>query len=202
MPLWLAAEPLVLASRSQTRRAVLEAAGIPVEVLPADIDERVIEANGGGRAPAETAALLAREKAHAVARERPGRVVLGADQTLAVGDRQLHKPAGRPEAAEQLRLLRGREHALHSAIAVVRGREVLFAHVATATLVMRDFSEDFLARYIDAAGEDVLHSVGGYQLEGKGSHLFTRVDGDHFTVLGLPLLPLLDFLRRAGLVSE
>jgi septum formation protein len=198
MTLWLGAEPLVLASRSKVRRAVLEAAAIPVEIVPADIDERVVAADG---APIDAAALLAREKALAVARTMPGRIVLGADQTLALGERQLHKPDGRPEAADQLQMLRGKSHALHSAVAVVRGSEVLFAHVATATLAMRSFSEDFLARYLDTAGADVLASVGAYQLEGKGSHLFERVDGDYFTVLGLPLLPLLDFFRREGLVA-
>jgi septum formation protein len=148
------------------------------------------------------AALLAREKALAIARTRPGRIVLGADQTLAFGERQLHKPDGREGAAKQLRMLRGQSHALHSAVTVVRDDVVLFAHVGTAVLTMRSFSEDFLARYLDAAGADVLASVGGYQLEGKGSHLFERVEGDYFTVLGLPLLPLLDFFRREGLVAE
>jgi septum formation protein len=98
-------------------------------------------------------------------------------------------------------MLRGKSHALHSAVAVVRDGETLFAHLATAILTMRNFSDDFLVRYLDAAREDVLSSVGGYQLEGKGSHLFERVDGDYFTVLGLPLLPLLDFFRRYGLVA-
>ena len=205
MALWLAAQPLVLASGSKVRRAVLEAAAIPVEIVPADIDERTVaaEAAAGGAplAASDTATLLARAKAMAVARAMPGRIVLGADQTLALGDRQLHKPDGRMQAADQLRVLRGKSHALHSAVALVRGEEVLFAHVAVATLTMRNFSEDFLARYLDVAGEDVLHSVGAYQLEGQGSHLFERVDGDYFTVLGLPLLPLLDFFRRQGWVA-
>jgi septum formation protein len=198
--LWLGAEPLVLASRSKVRRAVLEAAAIPLEVVPADIDERAI-GDGTSLAPKEQAGLLAKEKAMAIARTMPQRIVLGADQTLAFGERQLHKPAGRPQAAEQLLMLRGKSHALYSAVAVVRGSDVLFTHVATATLTMRDFSEDFLARYLDGAGADVLASVGAYQLEGQGSHLFERVEGDYFTVLGLPLLPLLDFFRRASLVA-
>ena len=205
MALWLAAEPLVLASRSNVRRAVLQAAAIPVEVVPADIDERTVAADaasgGAALAPGDTAALLARAKAMAVAQAKPGRIVLGADQTLALGARQLHKPAGRSGAVEQLRMLRGQSHALHAGVAVACGEEVLFTHVAVATLTMRNFSEDFLARYLDAAGDDVLDSVGGYQLEGQGSHLFERVDGDYFTVLGLPLLPLLDFFRRQGLVA-
>jgi septum formation protein len=198
MGLWLGAQPLVLASRSKARRALLETAGVPIEIVPADIDERAVASDGPA---SDVAVRLAREKALAVARVKPGRIVLGADQTLALGERLLHKPAGRAQAAEQLRMLRGKNHALHSAVAVVRGDAVLFAHVATATLTMRNFSETFLASYLDAAGEDVLASVGAYQLEGKGSHLFERVDGDYFTVLGLPLLPLLDFLRRQGLVA-
>jgi septum formation protein len=181
------------------RRTLLEAAGIPVDVVPADIDERSAAPAGAGGASA-AAMLLARAKALAVAEARPGRIVLGADQTLALGNLQLHKPEGRAGAARQLRMLRGRSHALHSAVALARGEEVLFAHVATATLTMRNFSDDFLARYLDAAGDDVLASVGAYQLEGKGSQLFERIDGDYFTVLGLPLLPLLEFFRREGLL--
>jgi septum formation protein len=200
MTLWLAPDPLIVASRSKVRRALLEAAAIPIEIIPADIDERAIEEgeDGAGRSPSDTALLLAREKALAIARTKPARIVLGADQTLALGDIQLHKPDGRASAAAQLRMLSGRSHTLHSAVAVVRGEEVLFAHVAVATLTVRDFTNDFLDRYLDAAGDDVLHSVGAYQLEGKGSHLFARVDGDYFTVLGLPLLPLLEFFRQQG----
>jgi septum formation protein len=201
MALWLGTEPLVLASRSRIRQAVLDAAGIPVEIVPADIDERAVAAAAGPLAPPGMAALLAREKALAIARSRPARIVLGADQTLALGDRQLHKPEGRAGAADQLRMLRGRSHTLYSAVAVVRGSDVLFDHVAAATLTMRDFSEAFLDRYLDSAGDAVLDSVGGYQLEGKGGHLFERVDGDYFTVLGMPLLPLLAFFRRQGWVA-
>lgn len=205
MALWLGADPLIVASRSKARRALLEAAAIPVEAIPADIDERAIAGDGKGgpsHAPSDTALLLAREKALAISRARPGRIVLGADQTLALGDTQLHKPDGRAGAAAQLRMLRGRSHALHSAVTVVRGEEVLFGHVGIATLTVRSFSEDFLNRYLDVAGEDVLHSVGAYQLEGKGSHLFERVEGDYFTVLGLPLLPLLGFFRLQGWLAE
>jgi len=204
MALWLVADPLIVASRSKVRRALLEADAIPVEVIPADIDERAIAGDGEGgrvRSPSDTALLLAQEKALAISRIKPGRIVLGADQTLALGETQLHKPAGRSSAAAQLRMLRGCAHTLHSAVAVVRGDEVLFGHVGVATLTVRSFSEDFLTRYLDVAGDDVLHSVGAYQLEGKGSHLFERVEGDYFTVLGLPLLPLLDFFRRQGWVA-
>jgi septum formation protein len=204
MTLWIGADPLIVASRSKVRRALLEAAAIPVEVIPADIDERAVAGDARGaaaRSPSDTALLLAQEKALAISRTKLGRIVLGADQTLALGDTQLHKPDGRSGAAAQLRMLRGRTHALHSAVAVVRGDETLFGHVGVATLTVRSFSEDFLSRYLDVAGDDVLHSVGAYQLEGKGSHLFERVEGDYFTVLGLPLLPLLEFFRRQGWVA-
>jgi septum formation protein len=205
MSLWLGGEPLVLASQSRIRRTVLEAAAIPVEVCPADIDERAVEvrhgANGGAADASAIAARLAREKAAAVAAGLPGRIVLGADQTLAVDGKRLNKPANRQQAAEQLRTLRGRTHTLQSAVAVVGEGGTLFDHVSVAVLTMRDFSESFLQRYLDAAGESAMQSVGAYQLEGPGSQLFAQIDGDYFTVLGLPLLPLLDFLRRAKLLA-
>jgi septum formation protein len=201
LSLWLAPEPLVIASKSAVRRAVLEAAGIPLEVRPADIDERGIEARAPTAGPAEVAALLAREKARAVAAAMPGRLVLGADQTLALGSRRFSKPVDRLAAREQLQALRGRTHELHSAVAIVRDGEVLYDRVEVARLTMRAVSDDFLDRYIETAGAAVTASVGGYQLERTGIHLFSRIEGDHFTVLGLPLLPLLDFLRHQGLVA-
>lgn len=201
MSLWLAPAPLVIASKSAVRRAVLEAAGIPLEVRPADIDERDIEARSSAAGPGEVAALLAREKARAIAAVMPGRLVLGADQTLALGARRFSKPVDRAAAREQLQALRGRTHELHSAVAVVRDAEVLYDRVEVARLTMRTFADEFLDRYIDTAGSAVTASVGAYQLERTGVHLFSRVEGDHFTVLGLPLLPLLDFLRNQGLVA-
>jgi septum formation protein len=198
MPLWLARRPLVLASKSAARRALLEAAGIPVEIEPADIDERGVEARAGVGDAAMAAALLAREKAKAVAAKHPDRLVLGADQTLALGQRRFSKAVDRAGAREQLAALRGKTHTLHSAAAVVQGGTVIFEHVDAAHLTMRDFSDDFLDRYLDAVGDKATASVGGYQLEGAGIQLFERVEGDHFTVLGLPLIPLLDWLRRAG----
>jgi len=202
MPLWLAAHPLVLASKSTARRAVLEAAGIPVEIEPADIDERAVEARAGADDAEMAATLLAREKAKAVAVKRPGRMVLGADQTLALGERRFSKASDHAGAREQLAALRGKTHTLHSAVAVVNAGAVVFEHVDAAHLTMRTFSDDFLERYLDAAGSAATASVGGYQLEGLGSHLFERVEGDHFTVRGLPLLPLLDWLRRAGHLAK
>ena len=198
MALWLAAEPLLLASKSEIRRMVLANAGIPVEAHPADIDERGIEANAPTRDPGEIAALLAREKARAIAARFPGRLVLGADQTLAFGERRFSKPADRDGAREQLKALRGQTHALHSAIALVRDGAVVFEHRDVARLTMRAFSDGFLDRYLDTAGPAVSASVGGYQLEKLGIELFERIDGDHFTILGLPILPLLEHFRRAG----
>jgi septum formation protein len=200
MPLWLAAQPLVLASRSQIRHAVLDAAGIPVEVVPADIDERSIERQTTVEDAGAVAALLAREKACAVAVVRPGRLVLGADQTLALGLRQFSKPADRTAAREQLRALRGRTHELHSAVALVQSAAVIFEHRELARLTMREFSDDFLEAYLDRVGAAVTSSVGAYQLEQLGIQLFDRIEGDHFVILGLPLFALLRFLRSRGLL--
>ena len=201
MPLWLGAHPLVLASQSEIRRAILRAAGIPLDVSPADIDERAIAAAAGIEDPGEVAALLAREKARAVAVRMPGRLVLGADQTLALGQRMFSKPADVAAARAQLKLLRGQTHALHAALALVRDHEVVFEHRAIARLTMRDFSDEFLESYLAAAGSALTASVGAYQLEKTGVHLFERIDGDHFAILGLPLLRLLEFLRQDGCLA-
>ncbi len=201
MPLWLAPQPLVLASKSDVRGKILAAAGLRFEIRPAQIDERAVEAQAGPLDAAAAARLLARKKAESVAAAQPGRLVLGADQTLARGSKRFSKPANRAEAAEQLRELRGRPHELNSALALVRDGEVLFEHVDRARLTMRNFSDAFLNDYLDMAGGAALASVGGYQLEGVGVHLFEQVDGDYFTILGLPLLPLLAFLREKGFVA-
>jgi nucleoside triphosphate pyrophosphatase len=201
MPLWLAEQPLVLASRSDVRGKMLAAAGLRFEIRPSQIDERAVEAREPVADAATAARLLARAKADTVAATLPGQLVLGADQTLALGPARFSKPANRAVAAEQLRALRGRTHELHSALALVRDEDVLFTYVDTARLTMRDFSDDFLEKYLDMAGETALVSVGGYQLESIGIHLFERVDGDYFTILGLPLLPLLGFLRQNGFVA-
>ena len=134
--------------------------------------------------------------------KRPDRMVLGADQTLALGAGRFSKAADRGGAREQLKALRGSTHALHSAVAVLRGGNVLYQHVAVARLTMRAFSDTFLESYLDAVGDTAMASVGGYQLEGQGAQLFERVDGDHFTVLGMPLLPLLDWLRTERLLES
>jgi nucleoside triphosphate pyrophosphatase len=201
MVLWRAPRPLVLASKSAVRRLVLEGAGIPLDCVPADIDERGLEARAGGRSRGEVAELLAREKARVVSTSLPGRLVLGADQTLALGDRSFSKPIDRTAARAQLMVLRGQAHELHSAISLQRDGAVLFEHRAVARLLMRPFSDDFLDAYLHAIGDAVLASVGCYQVEGIGIQLFERIEGDHFTIMGLPLLPLLDFLRRDGALA-
>jgi septum formation protein len=202
MSLWLAAEPLVLASKSTARQALLRAAGIPFDVHPARIDERAAERDGGSNTAGEVASLLANAKAAQVAARMPGRLVLGADQTLALESRRFSKPAGRRDAGEQLRALSGRTHALHSAVVLMRGQQALFTHVDTARMTMRVLSENFIGHYLEAMSDAVTQSVGGYQLEGLGVHLFERVDGDHSTILGLPLLPLLAYLRQAKYLAQ
>jgi septum formation protein len=202
MSLWLEPQALVLASQSAARRALLEAAGIPIEVRPAGLDERTIERRSRNAGVSELAVLLAREKAAAVAALTAGRVVLGADQILGLDEKRFAKPVDRIAARDQLRALRGRTHSLYSGVAVLRGRDVLFEHVAVATLTMRPFTDHFLELYLDAMGDAVTTSVGAYQAEGLGIHLFERIDGDHSAILGLPLLPLLAFLRREGFLAR
>jgi septum formation protein len=198
MPLWRDGQPLVLASKSAIRQALLRDAGVPVEIVPADIDERAIEERARLRDPGEVAGLLAFEKARAVAMIWPHRLVLGADQTLALGERRFSKPTDRAAARAQLAALRGRSHELHTAIVLARGGVALFQHRDVARLTMRDFTDVFLDDYLDAVGDAVLTSVGGYQLERAGIQLFEHIEGEHFVILGLPLLPLLGYLRQQG----
>ena len=203
MSLWSAPAPLVLASKSFARRNMLSAAGIPVEIIPAAIDERAIERTlGVDRHPDEIAMLLSWEKASVVSHKAASRLVVGADQTLALGEKRFAKPADKDEARTQLLQLRGKTHSLHSAVTLVQDGSVLFKVVDTARLTMRAFSDSFLEDYLDAAGAAVTESVGAYQLEKLGIHLFERVEGDYFTILGMPLLPLLDFLRREEILPE
>ena len=201
MTIWRGKDPLILASQSRARQMLLANAGIAFEAVPADIDERSVQQNSGLSAPSEIAGLLAREKACFVSSKNPGRYVVGADQTLALGNRLFSKPAGRAQAADQLRLLAGHTHELHSAVAVARDDKILFSDVVVARMTMRRLGENEIDAYLDQAGQAVTTSVGAYQLEGLGVHLFERIEGDHFTILGLPLLPLLAFLRGEGLLS-
>ena len=176
---------------------LLTNAGITFESIPAAIDERAIQEASGVTAPAEIARLLAREKALAVARRKAGHFVVGADQTLALGGRLFNKPTDRLEALAQLKALAGHVHELHSAVAVARDGKIMFDHVAVAYLTMRHLGDAEIEAYLRQAGEAVVTaSVGAYQLEGLGVHLFEHIEGDHFTILGLPLLPLLGFLRN------
>lgn len=204
MPLWLAPQPLVLASRSDVRGKILAAAGLRFEIRPAAINERAEEAltaATGDFDPAAAAQMLARVKAQNVAQSMPGRLILGADQMLALGKQRFNKPVDRTEAAAQLRAMRGQTHVLHSAFALVRDNAVLVEQIDTARLTMRDFSDTFLEDYLEMMGDQATASVGAYQFEGIGIHLFERVEGDYFTILGLPLLPLLGFLRQNGFIA-
>jgi septum formation protein len=200
--LWRAQTPLVLASRSKVRQTLLEGAGIPLETYPADLDERRLEAGAGSQAPGAIAAHLAREKARAVAKAHHGRLTLGADQTLARGSTRFSKPADIAAARNQLRTLSGQTHELHSAIAFVQNEAVLFEYVGVARLTMRAFSDEFLDLYLNSAGAAATSSVGAYQLESFGIQLFERIEGDYFTILGLPLLQALEFLRQRGCLAR
>jgi septum formation protein len=202
--LWLAAEPLVLASRSTARQALLAAAGIPFDVDPADVDERAIEAGlrAAAASPEVTALELARAKAEVISRRHPGRLVLGADQVLALGERIFAKPGDRAAAARQLATLSGRTHALHSAAIVLRDGACLCEATDVAFMEMRALSAIFVAHYLDLLGDSAFSSVGAYQIEGLGLHLFTAIEGNHATIMGLPMLQLLAFLRRHGSLVE
>jgi septum formation protein len=202
MTMWRGKDPLILASQSRARQMLLANAGIDFESVPAEIDERAIAQASGFSAPRDIASLLAREKSAFVSARRPGQYVVGADQTLALGTRIFSKPAGRAQAAEQLRALAGSSHELHSAVAVARNGKILFEKIAVARMTMRRLSDAEIDGYLDEAGAAVTSSVGAYQLEGLGIHLFEQIEGDHFTILGLPLLPLLAFLRSERLLGS
>ena len=201
-PLWIPDQPLILASGSSARAQMLEAAGVPFEIDKPTLDERAVEAplKAAGADGARIAAALAQAKALEVSARRPGRYVLGADQTLAVGAHLLSKPEGRAGARDHLRLLSGRRHQLHASAAFARDGKILLAPSDTATLTMRVLSEDFIETYLDAAGAAVLGSVGAYQIEGLGVHLFERIEGQHPVIMGLPLQPLIEGLRNLCLL--
>lgn len=189
---------LILASQSQTRKALLAQAGLQFSAFAAQLDERaleqgVIDAGGDGR---DVALLLAQRKAAAVSVNHPGALVIGADQTLSLGASLLHKPADREGAVAQLEYLRGKTHRLHAGVALMRDGQLLWSDVQTAELTMRAFSDAERDEVLAREGDAILQSVGGYRLEGPSIRLFETVSGDYFTILGLPLLPLLAALRE------
>ena len=196
--------PLILASSSTIRARLLEAAGLTFIVEPPGLDEHTMrQAISGEKAfsPQDIAEVLARAKAEAVSELAPAAFVIGADQVLALGDRILTKPDSMEAARGELLDLSGKSHTLHSAVALATQGETVWAHSETSTLVMRELTPEFIGRYLAAAGEEVLSSVGAFQIEGLGIQLFEKIDGDYFSILGLPLLPLLDVLRREGAIE-
>jgi septum formation protein len=197
--IWRGAQSLILASGSEVRSSLLQAAGIPHIVCPPNIDERAVERSAAVQSAGEVAQLLARAKALSV--NVRGAVVLGADQTLALAERRFTKPTDRNAAREQLRALRGQTHELHCAIALARDGNLIFEHKESARLTMRAFSDEFLENYLDMAGTAITRSVGAYQIEKTGIQLFEKIDGDHYLILGLPLLSLLETLRRENLLA-
>ncbi len=200
------AREIVLASGSRARREMLAAAGLHFTVQAADVDEPAIRARllkeDASVEPKRIAAVLAAAKAEDVSGKIGGSLIIGADQVLALGDELLSKAPNMEAARAALRKLRGRTHELHSAVAFAEKGKVTWAHVATARLTMRDFSDAFLDDYLLRAGDRVGQSVGGYELEGIGVQLFDRIEGDYFTILGLPLMPVLAELRVRGIITQ
>ncbi|HEV7319683.1 MAG TPA: Maf-like protein [Ensifer sp.] len=194
---------LVLASASPFRRALLENAGLAFEARAARIDERALEKplEDAGAAPETVALELAEAKARDVARHVSGALVIGSDQTMSLGSRVYHKPKDMAEAAEHLLSLSGKTHRLNSAIVLVRDEEVVWRHVSSAEMSVRTLTAAFIAQHLERVGEKALSSVGAYQLEGEGIQLFEKIEGDYFTILGLPMLPLLAKLRELGTID-
>jgi septum formation protein len=195
--------PVILASKSQARTAVLRGAGVPFEVAVAGVDEDAVKTAmlAEGATPRDVADALAELKAVKISRNRPGFVV-GADQTLEFEGGLYDKAETLEAARDRLKLLRGKPHRLHSAVGVAKDGAPIWREVVSATLTMRDFTDDFLEAYLATEGDHALGSVGCYRLEGPGAQLFAKIEGDYFAILGLPLLGLLDLLRRHGAVAE
>lgn len=200
---WLDQQPLILGSGSKARRALLEACRIPLEIVKPRVDEKAIAASliETRTTPSEIAIALAHAKAEAVSRQHPDRLVLASDQTLDLDGTLFMKPADLASARNQLGRLAGRSHQLHSAAVLRRDERVLWAGYASATLVMRALDEAFLDLYLAAMGESVTQTVGGYEIEGLGAHLFSEIVGDHATIMGLPLFGVLYALRAAGVLA-
>jgi septum formation protein len=194
---------LILASQSPFRRVLMENAGLAFETRPATIDEREVEAGLAAQnpTPQKIAEALAIEKARDVASRNPWAFVIGSDQTLSLDGGVFHKPRDMADAKAHLVALSGRTHALNCGIAIVRDGETLWSHISIARLTMRPLTAEFVERHLARVGEKVLASVGAYQLEGEGVQLFEKIDGDYFTILGLPLLPLLQKLRELGAID-
>ncbi|HHV70007.1 Maf-like protein [Brucella intermedia] len=194
---------LILASKSPFRSALLKNAGIEFSTASAEIDERAVEAPlyETGATPEEVAQVLAEAKALDVSEKNPGAVVIGCDQTLSLGDEIFHKPADMEAARRQLLKFSGMTHQLNSAVVLVKDGETLWRHVSIARMTMRDLDPGFVGRYLGRVGDAALSSVGAYQVEGPGIQLFDRIDGDYFTIVGLPLLPLLAELRKEKLID-
>jgi septum formation protein len=197
------ASALILASSSPFRRMLMENAGLSFQAIRAEVDERAIEAplEKQGATPDAVAMVLARAKAAEVSRRFPDTLVIGSDQTMSLGDRVFHKPTDLDDAENHLRLLAGKTHRLNSAVAMARNGDIVWEHVSHADLTMRALSDDFIHRHLSRVGDRALQSVGAYQLEGEGIQLFSRIDGDYFTILGLPMLPLLEQLRLMGSID-
>ncbi len=196
-------EKIVLASTSPFRKALLENAGLDVETVPSNLDERALEAplQESGASPEDVALVLAQAKAVDVSERRPDALVLGCDQTLSLGDAVFHKPADMEGARRHLLSLSGKTHHLNSAAVLARNGKVLWQHVGIASLTMRELSPAFIGRHLAHVGKKVLGSVGAYQIEGEGIQLFEKIEGDYFTIVGLPLLAVLAELRRLGAID-
>jgi len=194
---------LVLASASPFRRALLENAGLVFEAKAAKIDERALEKplEDAGAAPETVALALAEAKARDVIRHFDDALVIGSDQTMSLEERVYHKPRDMAEAAQHLLSLSGKTHRLNSAIVLLRGEEIVWRHVSSAHMTVRPLTADFVRRHLERVGEKALSSVGAYQLEGEGIQLFEKIEGDYFTILGLPMLPLLSKLRELGTID-
>ncbi len=193
---------LILASQSASRRAMLEAAGVPFMALPARVDERAVEAGLAGASPGEVALALADAKALAVSELHPDRLILGSDSLVVCEGQRFDKPADLAAAAEHLRYFSGRTMELHSAAALVRGGEVVWHGAQVAQLSVRPLSDAFIADYLEHEWPEVAGCVGVFRIEGRGVQLFESITGDHFTVLGMPLLAVLGALRGIGELTE
>ncbi|MDJ0978479.1 MAG: Maf family protein [Erythrobacter sp.] len=194
----MSAPELILASKSASRRAMLDAAGVEYEAIPAQVDERAIEEGLTGASPPEVAEALSVAKAAALAALHPDRLVLGSDSLVVVDGQRFDKPTSRDNAVEHLRFFSGRPLELHSAAALVRGDTCVWSAPSRAVLHVRELSETFIDRYLDAEWPEVGHTVGVFRIEAMGVQLFERIEGDQFTILGMPLLPVLQALREEG----